>query len=191
MKDALERGPMRAQTSLLQGSAMVCSHFVHTCQGPDDDGEGETDDTPIVMFDWVLHGVKHLVRAREKRPSHWWCIGFACVVFVSRRMTWRITTVYWFWLHKWRWVSRCRNYSSTMWRSGIKKCLGGCRTQRWVRTVMVEEKKAWLLGHRGTFFEAFTLWSAEVVRIPQESKGTIFIIRNKIHIKILINFCRK
>lgn len=66
VKDARDRGPMRAQTSLLQGPEMVSSHFVHTCQGPDD-GEAETDDTPIVMFDRVLHGVKHLTRAREGR----------------------------------------------------------------------------------------------------------------------------
>lgn len=68
VRDAQERGPMRAQTSLLQGPTMVCSHLVHTCQGPDEDeGEGEGDDTPIVMFDRVLHGVKHLIRARESK----------------------------------------------------------------------------------------------------------------------------
>lgn len=68
MKDAQEHGPLRVNASVLQGRVMVSSHLVHACQGLDEkDCEGETDDTPIVMFDRVLHGVKHLIRAREDK----------------------------------------------------------------------------------------------------------------------------
>lgn len=77
MKDARERGPRHAQTALLQGPAMVSSHLVHTCKGPDED-QGETDATPVVMFNRLLQGVKYLIRDREDNVLRWLSLYQLC-----------------------------------------------------------------------------------------------------------------
>lgn len=68
MRDARHYGPARVDDSLLRGPPKLSSHLVDSY----DDRSAtniEEDDTSIIMFDEIIHGVKGLLLARRRKKA--------------------------------------------------------------------------------------------------------------------------